>query len=240
LQVLADVSKVIQRLASSAIAIKNRMKDEEIPEELARCMGKVDTEKHARLYQRLESARQAVLLLTMNKRARGLFGDEIKELDSSVKELLTRGALLTKYNDKAKPGPRFIVVDADLQTLSYVKPGKQKKEKAVHKQQFVTLSRVASVGKGRCTKQLEKKSTFRGRFVADDSKCFAILSEERTLSLECDDEEQRDAWVTALELCIKYQKERARQALAERESGKAKQAKQAMEKFKEAAFRPVK
>jgi len=119
-----------------------------------------------------------------------MHGREISLDEAAV--AVRRGAKLVKYCRNAKPHFVFVQLSADASALTWV--GKREKEKSIS---FVTVERVLS---GQHTELFRKR---RGEH--DVLKSFSIVYEDasgassRTLDLVCDNENQRNLWVFALE-----------------------------------------
>jgi len=212
-QVLADIGKAIERFSRTDIPFKTALRDAGIAQKLGQAAALIQRPTYERLYKRLEQAQEAVLHLSTSKRAREMFGDEIKLLDDKVIKLLVDGALMTKFHNRVKPGPRFVQVDKDLQILYFKDPGmtaeETAKREAKGKFQWINLLSVSSVAVGRCIPLLERKTLTR-KYYADENKCFALLSEKKSVGLQCNSQEERDAWVTALDIVVKDVKTKLR------------------------------
>ena len=119
-----------------------------------------------------------------------MHGREISLDEAAV--AVRRGAKLVKYCRNAKPHFVFVQLSADANALTWV--GKREKEKSIP---FVAVERVLS---GQHTELFRKR---RGEH--DVLNSFSIVYEDangassRTLDLVCDNENQRNLWVFALE-----------------------------------------
>eukprot|EP00808_Paulinella_micropora_P014981 g40837.t1 len=112
------------------------------------------------------------------------------KLNDSLRNFLLSGSLATKHSLHGQPHERHIFVDVNFKHLMMKKIIHHEiKHHVVH---AVPLTSIVTVEAGRCTQVLRQKRHL--HFVADEQRCFAIISRIRELNLEVESEELRDEW----------------------------------------------
>jgi hypothetical protein len=141
---------------------------------------------------------------TMTKSAKELFGHveekKVAELSRETRNFLLAGCLLMKHSNTAAPRSRHVYVTSDLKFLVWKDP-----KKPLDPKQRMKVFKMKSVGLGRCTPQLSRK-TFRGKFYAKEECAFAVHGRERTVDLEASTTQERERWKEALEILIRFTK----------------------------------
>lgn len=140
-------------------------------------------------------------------------------LDPAVKEFLLRGAMLLKHSNSANPRKRHVFVSADFTRLCWKNP-----KKPVAANQYMLLTRITSIDKGRCTPQLMR--TRFGKALAQEEHAFAVFGSAlnvsgthdretrraemtkdwhvRTVDLECNSPNEAAQWMAALRHVLEW------------------------------------
>jgi hypothetical protein len=101
--------------------------------------------------------------------------------------LLLRGAVFKKHGKRGKPNERFVGMRDDFGAICYRDPAKSKWKEEIDK------SSITEVVAGASTKVFTRSKV-------DETRCFSVISDDRTLDLELlpNSNEDRDLWVAAI------------------------------------------
>lgn len=177
-----------------------------------------------------QSKEEQASRVRLGKSARELFGDDeddsVKKkrviLDKSIKDFLLRGAMLQKHSNSANPRKRFVFVNAEFTKLCWKDP-----KKPLAANQYMLLSKLASVEEGWCTPQLMRKNLFGKKLAGPEDCCFAVFGsalavknsaharetrlaemsnewESRSIDLECESANQAAQWKASIKHVIEW------------------------------------
>ena len=112
---------------------------------------------------------------------------------------LMQGGTLVKHPGTTgfgQPHPRVIRLDSDQKTLRWHKQGSQPKSDS-----RMLVTEISDIIVGLGTSAIRRTAP-----PEKNSLCFSIVDGSRSLDLECNSQEQRDAWVQALRTYVQFAK----------------------------------
>lgn len=134
------------------------------------------------------------------------------DMPSDVRNLLLAGAELWKHSSHVSKRLRHVRITPDLRYLVW----KDRKVKAhahsVTMKQKMKVFQIKAVEVGRKTEPLLRRSSLTRKHSARRDCAFAVVGEERTLSLEAHSTQEREQWVHALNTLVRHVQARRKAA----------------------------
>jgi len=231
--VLFNVAAAFENMATSSGIVREFMRSQNSSEMLKGVMENAAVRSNVDLLKALTAAVQAInkreletqdFKTLKSKKLADLEGEEIStkeekkaDLTKTQKNFLRAGGMV--HHHHGSDVTRVILKCDDEFKMLICKDIKSKKLPTEAEQQ--KISKIKKIEEGRCLPEHQKKKML-GKFVIkDEALCFGILGAAEW-AIECDTQEDRDAWVVHLQALLAYQlrlKEQNRMVAAEFAAG---------------------